>query len=282
MKSIKIAVAVISVMVLLTACEEDTPPELDVTGHWIVEHGFYEDQCQVGATFTDELLVLTFYSLQDGACQPELFGIENNALPIQIGNKVDYLNENGALATDLALAVPARGVSGQATLVETVEGLSGAITEASDPEDLLAPLLEPTYKLTRVPEGWLTLVKGKWGTACDQLETGSNTGEVCEVMDFTDAGSGRASIYMHLPTDAAGLSAEPNGVWENLTFALRNVEKTGEGEYTLEFVMVFEEDFSQNVAGTLVATDGAMTLSLFVPVVDGSRVETVELFPIED
>ena len=88
-------------MVLLTACEEDTPPQLNLAGHWIVEHGFFENQCQVGATFTDELMVLTFYSLLDGACQPELFGIENNALPIQIYEKEDYLNENGTLSADI-------------------------------------------------------------------------------------------------------------------------------------------------------------------------------------
>lgn len=288
----KIKVLLFSLVFSLTACKEDTPPELEIAGHWIVDHGFFENQCQVGATFTDELMVLTFYSLYDGACQPELFDIGNNALPIQIYEQESYLDEDGSLAADLALAAPERGVAGKITLTESVDGLSGALTEANDPEGLLEPLLQPTYQLTRMPDGWIPLIEGRWGVSCDQIDAVTSTDDLCGFIDFTDVANGRMTIYTQLQAD---LTPDPSLPTISLgdgtiftvadaTFALRHVEQTGDADYTLDFVIIPDMEPSASIAAKLFASGGTVELSLTMPTagLPEPQVETVELIPFID
>lgn len=258
----------IGILFLLTACGEESPPELDVTGHWIVEHGFYDDQCQVGATFTDDVLVLTFFSRLEGACQPELFGIEGNALPIQIYGQTGYFDETGTLSANLSLAVPERGVAGEAILSEADYGLAGTLTDAQGPDDLLGLLLQPAYKLRRDSGAWLASVAGKWGATCDQIEGAPDTDELCELIDFSNAVNGRVEIYVRAGS-SPDQPGELNGMWENAIFALRNVAITDLGAYALDFVIIPGEGQSVIIGGTLVTLDGAIELSLSSPAFAG-------------
>ncbi len=258
----KINITMIGILFLLTACGEESPPELDVTGHWIVEHGFYDDQCQVGATFTDDMLVLTFFSRLENACQPQLFGIEGSALPIQIYAQNSYFDQTGVLSTDLALAIPERGVAGEATLSEADYGLTGMLTDASGPDDLFALLLQPTYKLRRDSGAWLPSIDGKWGAICNQIEGAPDTDELCELIDFSDADNGRVEIYVRSGS-SSDQPGQPNGMWAEAIFALRHVTATDTGEYTLDFVIIPDAGQTVIIEGTLVAFDGTIELSLY-------------------
>jgi hypothetical protein len=120
------AVGVAAGLTFLTACGEENPkPNLDITGQWHVNHGLGE-QCEVNAAFSESLMILSFYSLEPGACQPELYGITNNALPIRIDAKTDFFAEDGSLATTLAVSAPAHDASGVLALQATAQGLRGS------------------------------------------------------------------------------------------------------------------------------------------------------------
>lgn len=236
---------VLTLIAALGACKEESKqPQLDINGHWNIDHGFY-DPCQVNATFTDALLILSFYSLEEGACRPELYGIENNALAIRIDSKQDSFAEDGALTTTLEVSVPEHQAAGTILLRETAQGLTGSLTSATDPRGLLEPLLEPLYQLSPLPDLWLPYVLGRWSVRCDETDLSHVGMELCEVIEFTDATAGRIKGYGGSSSgNGAPPATEVNSVWENVTFALRHVVHIGEGEYELEMVMISPGKFT--------------------------------------
>lgn len=230
---------VLTLIAALSACKgESKPPELDINGHWNIDHGFY-DPCQVNATFTDEHLILSFYSLEEGACQPEVYGIENNALTILIHSKQDAFADDGALTTTLEVSVPERFVAGTISLRQTAQGLTGSLTSTTDSRGLLEPLLEPLYQLSPLPDQWLPYVLGRWSARCEEMGLSHVDTELCEAIEFTSATTGKIKGYGGASSGSgAPPPTEVNSVWENVTFALRHIVHTGEGEYELEMVMI--------------------------------------------
>jgi hypothetical protein len=217
----------IPVFFLLSACQDEVQPKLDLAGHWIVDHGFHHG-CQVGATFEqDRVLILTFFSLQEGACEPERYGIEGGVLSLDIDSKRDYFNDEGSLTAELQVSLHwPRYLSGTLQITETSAGMTGLIVSTShDPEDLLAPLLERVYGLTRVPRDWFGALQGRWG--CDPTETGGT----CEVIEFLTDTLGRFRMYEgcneHLECDRQTESSE-------FIYALRNVETLSQGAYRID------------------------------------------------
>jgi hypothetical protein len=276
----------LSFIILLTACKnEDVPPYLNISGHWIVDHSFYDD-CQVSATFTEELLVLSFYSLSDGACEPELYGIQNNALAIQIDNKEDYFNDEGALATELQVSVPERQVLGTLVLTQTNSGLEGSIVSASDPDGLLEPLLEPTYKLSPLSEDWVPLVLGTWATGCDQIGFFGNAEDICELFRFTDAVSGQIKSY-HGGTSS---SSDPNtgmgpgneiinSSWHEATFALRHLTAVNSDQFELDMVIFAPGEIApESLPFILMVSEGRIVIT---PNDGAVELESVEMFQFD-
>jgi hypothetical protein len=224
-------------MIFITACKnEDIQPHLDINGHWLVDHGLYDD-CQVSATFTEKLLLVSVYSLEDGACRPELYGIENNALAIQIDNKEDYFNDAGVLTTELQVSVPSRQAFGTLVLTQTSSGLEGSIVAASDPRGLLEPLLEPTYLLSRVSENWVPFALGTWGTKCNP----AGADFLCLGLQFKDAVSGQLSFYAHGPTGNTDAGAELEDSilndWTEATFAIRHLTSRQGVQFEMHMVI---------------------------------------------
>lgn len=215
---------------LLTACNDEIQPKLDLHGHWIVDHGFQED-CQVTASFHDgQLWALTFYSVEEGACQPERYGIENNALLIETVAKKDYFNDDGDLTAELqVVVVPGWQMEGTLRITETSTGVLGSIVSTRDPAGLLEPLLKPDYKLRHVSEDWFRSLRGAWGSGCDPVEAGGG----CEVFEFSSAMIGRYRQYERC-SESLKCSIERS---IDFAYAPRNVEKIAEGKYKLELVI---------------------------------------------
>ena len=236
----------LSALIFLSACNDDSQsPNLDLTGHWNVDHGIY-DLCQVNATFTEELLVLTFYSLEEGACQPEQYGIRNSALTIRIDDKQDYFEEDGTLATTLQVSVPEHRAMGTLTLRENEKGLTGDIVAASDPNNLLEPLLEPLYQLTPLSDHWLPLALGRWGAPCEQWGVPGTPPGQCELLEVNSATSGRIMAYGGTGSSGPeGEVHEINGEWKDITIALRNLSLRNGGGYEMSVVMI--ADFRQGL-----------------------------------
>lgn len=263
---------------LLTACGDDTKePVLDISGHWNIDHGFY-DSCQVNVTFTDEQMLLSFYSLEEGACDPEAYGIDNNVLPVRIDSKQDSFAEDGALTTTLQVSAPDYRAEGTILLWQTEQGLAGSITSASDPFNLLEPLLEPTYELSYLPGQWVSKVLGKWSVPCEEVMLNHVGTELCEVIEFTSATSGKIKSFGSGPsTSSSGISSSSSGGssrvfisnsssdvgssssgvsssgigsssggfgegrWEDTTFALRHLSQKGNSEFELDMTMLIKD-----------------------------------------
>lgn len=250
-------------LLLLPACKDDTQqPELDISGNWNVDHGFY-DSCQVNATFTDELLVLTFFSLEEDACQPELYGIQNNALAIRIDDKQDYLEDDGTLVTTLQVSVPEYQAVGTLTLWESASGLTGDIVAASDPNNFLEPLLDPLYHLTPLSDHWLPLALGRWGASCEQLGFLEQTADNCELIEFTDTTSGRIKAYGGTGTSGPdGEVHERDSFWVDTTFALRHLVVGSGNTYELNIVMFGDFAEEEGVPAILTLSDDEMVLAI--------------------
>lgn len=248
-------------LMLLAACKDDTPqPELAITGHWNIDHGFYEP-CQVNASFTTEMLILTFYSHEEDACLPELYGIDNNALTIRIHDKQDYVEGDGTLATTLQVSVPEHQAVGTLSLKESESGLIGDIVTASDPYGFLEPLLEPLYSLTPVTDHWLPLALGSWGAACDELEFPDPPEGVCEVIEFTSATTGSITSYGGVATGGdGGEISEIRSDREKATFALRNLAVM-DGAYNLDLVLFIGEHASGGIPFKMRLEDGLMVIA---------------------
>lgn len=264
----------LSALIFLSACNDDTQtPELDITGHWNIDHGFY-DSCQINATFTEELLVLTFFSLQESACQPERYGIQDNALVIRIDDKQDYFEEDGTLATTLQVSVPEHQALGTLSLKETDEGLTGDIVTASDPNNFLEPLLEPLFQLTPLSDHWLPLALGRWGASCDQWGfPDAPADQQCELIEINSVTSGRIRSYGGTGTIGPnGEVREIQSEWHEVTFALRDLVAGSDDAYELELVVLggpttidsipMTWSLSENHF-TITVTDGGATPSEF-------------------
>lgn len=227
-------------LALLAACNDESQiPVLDITGHWNIDHGF-DDSCQINATFTEQLLVLTFFSLEEGACQPERYGLHNNALVIRIDNKQDYFAEDGTLATTLQVSVPEHQAVGTLSLRETDAGLTGDIVTASDPNNFLEPLLEPLYQLTSLSDHWLPLALGRWTASCDQWGfPDTPTDQQCELIEVNSTTSGRIKSYGGTGTIGPnGEVREIQSEWHEVTFALRDSVAGSDDTYELELVVL--------------------------------------------
>jgi hypothetical protein len=238
-----------SFIILLSACKGELQPNLELEGHWIVDHGL-DDGCQVGASFTHNIFALTFYSLKEGACQPEHYGIQEDALLISITSKKDYFNDGGALATELQVLESERFFKATLRLTETASGLTGSIVSVqNDPDDLLKPLLEPTYTLTRVPEDWFSLLRGSWGLGCDPVEASGQ----CRILEFNSTLIGRYSdyegCYERLKCERLQQSSE-------FVIGLRNVKPIAEGKYQLDLVI-----FGPGSDGNPPGSSGTLLLS---------------------
>lgn len=260
---------VLTLISLLTACGEDTKqPVLDISGHWNIDHGFL-DSCQVNVTFTDEQMLLSFYSLEEGACHPEAYGIDNNVLPVRIDSKQDSFAEDGTLTTTLQVSAPDYRAEGTILLWQTEQGLAGSITSASDPFKLLEPLLEPTYELSYLPDQWVSKVLGNWSVPCEEVMLNHVGTELCEVIEFTSATSGKIKSFGGSPStssssssgssrvftgnsisdvvsSSSGVSSSSSGGfvegrWEDTTFALRHLSQAGDSEFELEMTMLIKD-----------------------------------------
>lgn len=253
----------LSVLIFLGACNDDTrSPKLDLTGHWNVDHGI-SDPCQVNASFTEELLVLTFYSLEEGACQPEQYGIRNNALTIRIDDKQDYFEEDGTLATTLQVSVPEHQAMGTLTLRDTEQGLTGDIVAASDPNNLLEPLLEPLYQLTPLSDHWLPLALGRWGAPCEQWGFPDAPIDQCELIEINSATSGRIKSYGGSGTSGPdGEVHEIQSEWHFVTFALRNHIVREGGGHELSVVMVTDLQAVESIPAIWSLSDDSFTLTV--------------------
>jgi hypothetical protein len=152
MKFDRSLVAVICLTIV--ACKGEPKPELDIDGHWIVDHGFYED-CQVIASFTDATFTLTFQSLSENACQPELFGVQGDSVSLQIDSRDDFFNGEGALTAELVVSSAAYSAGGTMQLSESGTGLTGIIIDAYDPADDLQLLIDRPYGLLAADTGIL-------------------------------------------------------------------------------------------------------------------------------
>lgn len=249
---------ILSGTLLLTACKVEPTPSLDLEGHWIVDHGILENQCQVGATFTDEVMILTFHSTIEGACQPELYDIENAALPIKIDQRSDYRDKEGNPVVNLAVSITQREVEGEILLRETEDRLEGGISFANDPKGLLEPLVGLPYKLTPLADDWFAGLKGMWGGFCEEPTDQSSAAEaeICVAIEFTDKthfrviGGGTAEgdstnsnssmtqsnndneIIIEIAPD----ELDPAGNWEHFTYAVKHLEQNNESNDIVSMV----------------------------------------------
>lgn len=254
----------LALLALLSACNQDQETEtaeLDLRGHWTIDHGFYE-ACQVNATFTDTQLILTFYSHEEDACLPEFYGIEDDALAIRIDDKQDYFEEDGTLATTLQVSAPDYHTVGTLSLKKTQSGLIGDIVAANDPHNLLEPLLDPLYPMTPLSEDWLQLASGSWGVSCDELGFYYHAGDMCEVFEFTSSTQGAMTSYGGVSTSDSGGEEELQSEREEVTFAVRNIEAFANGTYQLHLVMQADKDTIGTIPLVMTLEEGFMVLEV--------------------
>lgn len=232
---------VLPLLAALSACGSDTQePVLDINGHWNIDHGFY-DPCQVNVTFTDEQMLLSFYSLEEGACQPEAYGIDNNVLAVRIDSKQDSFAEDGALKTTLQVSAPDYRAEGTIVLWQTGQGLAGSLTSASDPFGLLEPLLEPVYDLAPLSDRWVSRVLGKWSVRCDEMMLNHVGTELCEAIEFTSDVAGNIKSHGGSNTVSQDDVVEVSGHWDSVTFAVRNLVQTGVDGFEIEMTMLVRD-----------------------------------------
>lgn len=269
-------VFVVGVFGILAGCGDELAPKLDLDGHWHVDHGVPGNGCQVSATISDELLALSLISTIDDACLPEFDGMGSQILPIQIDGREDDFNDSGAVSAELRLSSHQRQISGEITLTETVAGLSGIITAVNDPSGRLPPIEQPTYHLSRMSEDWLPLAKGAWATQCNQLVYLEDVSpdELCEIFQVIDAT--KALISVHRGTTAGSAENTVNSSWETATLVVRNVEKTGDFEYTLDLVILPLLEVSISMEVVMVVSEGAMTLTM----TEEDEIMSLDLFPV--
>lgn len=254
----------LALLALLSACNQDQETEtaeLDLRGHWTIDHGFYE-ACQVNATFTDTQLILTFYSHEEDACLPEFYGIENNALAIRIDDKQDYVEEDGTLATTLQVSAPGYNTLGTLTLKKTEGGLIGDIVAANDPHNLLEPLLDPLYPMTPLSEDWLQLASGSWGVSCDELGFDHLAGDMCEAFEFTSSTQGAMTSYGGVSTSDSGGEGQLQSERDYVTFAVRNIEAFANGGYKLHLVMRADNAAIGTIPLVMTLQEGLMALEV--------------------
>lgn len=279
-----VTLTLIAISFVLAACDTEEDPKLDAHGHWIVQHE-YSDFCQVGATFTDELFILTFHSIVEGACTPEAYGIENNTLALNIDHREDYENGSGEVAADFSVSLTQLGVAGHFTLTESASGLSGRITDASDPEGLLQWFVDTDFPLTPVSESWFPLIKGRWNPDCSELIVSDTDEDVCGYVEFIDVTSGR--VFMPLdpvtgPDESAPLSSSSDD-WLEFTYAMRNIVETDEAGYVAEITILVTDPKLEYEPGIIpsaqltVEIDSAGTLLKFM-----IEDEVLELSRFED
>lgn len=250
-------------LILLTACgEENQKPNLDISGQWHVNHSF-DEQCEVNAGFSESLMILSFYSLVPGACQPELYGVVNNALPIQIDSKSDFFAEDGSLSTTLAVSAPEYGGAGVLALQATSQGLMASITSATDPNDALQPLLQQNYSLTRVSAEKLDFLLGVWGAPCEELNVDATPGEFCEFLEFTESGYGRMRLFRGASIDPDGYAPVSWDQWEIFNYALRHFEHEKGEVVLLDLIIISSGRSSLQEQLRLSVTENGMIMTFF-------------------
>lgn len=245
----------VSMTLLLSACGGKLQPNLELHGYWRVDHGF-DDNCQVTATFyNNQALVLSFYDLVDGACQPEHYGIRGDAVAIDIESKKDYFDSEGALATELQVRIHDIWLNGTLRLTETATGLR-AVTVAADDDamGLLDPLLNTDFILAPAPTNWHQSLRGLWGMGCDAVGPSS-----CQVLEFISDMRGETREYRNCNQELECLSA---GFPNDFVYVVGNAEKLSEDEYKIDIATfgARSDDSPEALSATLILSGDNLKL----------------------
>ena len=223
----------IGITLLLSACGGKLQPHLELHGYWRVDHGF-DDNCQVTATFHDnQVMVLGFYDLVEGACQLEHYGIEGTATMFDITSKKDYFDNEGALATELQVQgfIHRQTVKGVMRLTETVTGMRAVMTAVDgDANGLLGPLHNTDLTLTAAPTDWLQSLQGPWGAGCDPVGS-----DLCEVLEFRSYLLRVTTTYRDC--DSA-LECSSASIPNYFVYVIRNFEKLDDDRYRVDIVVL--------------------------------------------
>ncbi len=241
----------VGMTLLFSACGGKVQPTLELDGHWVVGHGF-DDDCRVTASFYDnQMMVLSFYSLVAGACQAERYGIEGDAVMIDITAKKDYFDGDGVLATEVQMFVHDLWLKGTLRLTEAPSGLRAVVVSSEDDATgMLNPLFNKDFNLTAVPTDWFPLLRGRWGVGCDPAKPSG----VCEILEFQSDVLGRHRLYEKCNDN---FTCDINLSSTDFFYAVRNIEKLADGRYIIDIV-VFGPGSGDGPAGetlTLILSD---------------------------
>ena len=149
MRIFKFKCLTLSALALLGACGEEAQPVLNVNGEWHVQHGFYE-QCEVNASFNAEQITLTFISLEEDACLPELFGLQDDYLIMTIDSREDGFADDGALMATFHVTATELATSGSLVFTESETGMTGSITDVDQFSDEIETLTAFDYPMIRI------------------------------------------------------------------------------------------------------------------------------------
>lgn len=221
----------IGVTLLSGACGGKFQPTLELDGHWVVDHGF-DDDCKVTVSFYDnQMMALSFYSLAEGACQPERYGIRGDAVLIDIASKKDYVDGDGALATELQILVHDLWLRKTLRLTETASGLRAVIVSSEDNEmELLKPLLNQNFTLAAVPTDWFLQLRGEWDAGCDPVKLSGS----CEILEFRSDVIGQHRMYEKCNEE---LECDIHRHTTDFLYGLRHREVLSDGTYKIDIVI---------------------------------------------
>lgn len=245
----------VSMTLLLSACGGKLQPNLELRGYWRVDHGF-DEHCQVTAIFfSNRTLILSFYSLVEGACQQEHYGIRGDAVILDITSKKDYFDGEGALATELQVRIHDLWLTGTLRLTETATGLRAVMVAADDDVmGLLDPLLNTDFTLAAAPTDWYRSLQGLWGIGCDPVGPSS-----CQVLEFASDLHGKTREYRNCNQELECLSASfPN----DFVYVVGNAEKLTEDEYKIDIATfgARSDDSPEALSATLILSGDNLKL----------------------
>jgi hypothetical protein len=241
---------------LLGACGGKLQPNLELHGYWRVEHGF-DANCQVTATFYEnQILILSFYSLTDGACQPEHYGIRGDAVALDITSKKDYFDGEGALATELQVRIHDIWLKATLRLTETATGLRAVMVAAeNDAMGLLDPLLNADFSLAAAATHWFQPLRGMWGIGCDPAGPGT-----CQVLEFRSEMIGETRVYRNC---SAELECTGGDFPNEFFYVVRNIETLTEGKYKIDIATfgARSDDTPEALSATLIVSSDQLELA---------------------